>query len=184
MPFSHLSVDWKEELHLVFMKIITINQEFFLWFAECEIIQNDGINCLLGIQDFVGLYTDPEIPRGVVSDYNDIICFTGVNEKIVDPNGRYIKAIRSNKQHSMLEIYTMPCIEFTFSLVKQISRIDLFWNSEYITCITGSVLSISLIHIIFTYFMKIKSTFFYMFTKHHLFIPHQKRFCILPLCRC
>lgn len=30
----------------------------------------------------------------------------------------------------MLEIYTMPCIEFTFSLVKQISRIDLllkFW---------------------------------------------------------
>lgn len=62
----------------------------------------------------------------------------------------------------MLEIYTMPCIEFTFSLVKQISRIDLFfWNSEYITCITGSILSISLIHIIFTYLMKIKSTFFF-----------------------
>lgn len=117
-------------------------------------------NCLLGIQDFVGLYTDPEIPRGVVSDYNDIICFTGVNEKIVDPNGRYIKAIRSNKQHSMLEIYTMPCIELRFRLSSRSVELTFFWNSEYITCITGSVLSISLIHIIFTYFMKIKSTFF------------------------
>lgn len=40
---------------------------------------------------------DLEIFRGVVSDYNDIICFIGVNEKIVDLNGRYIKVICSNK---------------------------------------------------------------------------------------
>lgn len=142
-------------------------------------------NCLLGIQDFVGLYTDPEIPRGVVSDYNDIICFTGVNEKIVDPNGRYIKAIRSNKQHSMLEIYTMPCIEFTFSLVKQISRIDLFLKFwvHYMYNLISTEYFFNSYYLYLLYEDQI-NFFFYMFTKHHLFIPHQKRFCILPLCRC